>query len=322
VWVAEIMAQQTRLGSMLPYYRRWMKRFPTVRKLAAADEQDVLTAWEGLGYYSRARNLHKGAQIVVEQYSGRLPANWDALLALPGIGAYTAGAIGSLAFGLDVPAVDGNAIRVLARLFDVKDPMDTAAGKARFWQLAAQHLPAGWAAEYNQALMDLGAQVCTPKRPRCEACPLAAECQARPKGNQAQRPVKSKAAATPLRHFAAAVIRRRRRVLVLQRPARGLLASMWEFPNTRLTAVRTAKASLRRSLREELALDVALGAQFRTYEHTYSHFEARLQVYGAELNAPATKIDTDRNYAWLTPKALANLPMGRLDRRVAEDLLE
>jgi A/G-specific adenine glycosylase len=149
VWVAEIMAQQTRLESMLPYYKRWMKRLPNVKALAAAKERDVLSLWEGLGYYTRARNLRKAAQVIVKEHAGRVPADFEALGNLPGIGPYTAGAIASLAFGLDRPAVDGNAIRVLARVFDVGLPAESGPAKKLFWQLAAEHLPRGQAAEYK-----------------------------------------------------------------------------------------------------------------------------------------------------------------------------
>ena len=161
------MLQQTRVEAVIPYFETWMHLFPTVKDLAEASEQDVLNAWEGLGYYSRARNLRKAARIVVEQHNGELPRNLKELRQLPGIGRYTVGAIASIAFDMDEPTLDGNLRRVFARLFDVSEPADTPAGEKILWELAAEHLPKGQAGDYNQALMDLGATICFPKNPRC-----------------------------------------------------------------------------------------------------------------------------------------------------------
>src|SRR5512145_3423018 len=161
VWVSEIMLQQTRVETVIPYFERWMKRFPTLQALAEAPLQDVLSLWEGLGYYSRARNLHKTAQIVMAEHNGKLPADVAALRRLPGIGRYTAGAMASIAFGFDEPALDGNIRRVYARLFDVAEPARSPAGEKQLWTLASEHLPPGRAGDYNQALMDLGATLCT-----------------------------------------------------------------------------------------------------------------------------------------------------------------
>jgi A/G-specific adenine glycosylase len=172
VWVSEVMLQQTRVEAVLPYCARWMRLFPDVRTLAAASEQDVLNAWEGLGYYSRARNLHKAAKVIVSQYDAEIPQTVEDLRKLPGIGRYTAGAIASIAFGKDAPALDGNIKRVYARLFDIEIPVDSPAGEKILWDLADENLPKGRAGDYNQALMDLGAIICVPKNPRCLICPL------------------------------------------------------------------------------------------------------------------------------------------------------
>ncbi len=322
VWVAEIMAQQTRLESMLPYYKSWMKRFPNIKSLANSNEQDVLNLWEGLGYYGRARNLRSAAQVIVRENCGQLPADLEGLHSLPGIGPYTAGAIASLAYGLDVAAVDGNAIRVLARVFDVSLLADSGAGKKHFWGLAAEHLPPGRAAEYNQALMDLGAEICTPRQPKCNVCPLESNCLAKGLGIQELRPVKTIAKEAPLRQFAAAVIRQRGEVMLVQRPSAGLLGGMWEFPNTILPSPRRAKDGLRRTLRNEFDFDVAVSGRLAVFEHAYSHFRARLQVYDCRLNGKRPKIKTERPQRWLKPHALSDLPMGKLDRRIANALVE
>lgn len=322
VWVAEIMAQQTRLETMLPYYRRWMRRFSSLRSLARAKEQEVLALWEGLGYYSRARNLLRAAKVVSEQHGGRLPRTAAELRSLPGIGAYTAGAIASLAFGADEPAVDGNAIRVLARVFDVKLPAGTSAAQTEFWRLAAAHLPAGQAAAYNQALMDLGAQVCTPRRPLCASCPLRTECRAFALNLQAVRPLKSANKIPPLRHFAAAVIQQRGKVLVLQRPPAGLLAGMWEFPNAAVSSPNVAKRGLRRALANRLGLDVELTQRLNEYQHAYSHFSVRMQVFSAGTKGHRPKVQPFQKHSWVPICQLSRLPMGKVDRRIASGLLE
>jgi A/G-specific adenine glycosylase len=314
------MAQQTRLEAMLPYYQRWMRRFPTLRSLAAAKEHDVLAMWEGLGYYSRARNLRKAAQIVVSEYKGRLPDSVEGLLLLPGIGRYTAGAIASLAFGVDTPAVDGNAIRVLSRVFDVREPMNSSAAQKRYWALAAEHLPHGRAADYNQALMDLGAQVCTPRQPKCNACPLESACVAVRTGTQEQRPVKAKAAKNPLRRYVAAVIRKGDKVLVLQRPQNGLLAGMWEFPNVELSEAAHTKNALRRDLKLRLGISKTIGAKIGEYEHVYSHFDAHLQAFEVKLNRSASKLRSTQPHRWIEVRKLPELPMGKLDRSIANTL--
>ncbi|MCW5887553.1 MAG: A/G-specific adenine glycosylase [Anaerolineales bacterium] len=320
VWVAEIMAQQTRLETMLPYYQRWMQQFPSVAALAAASEQQVLSAWEGLGYYSRARNLHKAARQLRATNGGQLPPRAAELRQLPGIGAYTAGAIASMAFGEDVPAVDGNAIRVLSRVFDVSEPVHSAAGQQRLWALAAEHLPRGRAAEYNQALMELGATLCSP-RPKCDACPLAAHCLAKQRSTQLLRPVKRQAAALPVRFAAAAVVWQAGKVLLLQRPARGLLAGMWEFPSVALEDQTKAKSHLRTGLKAELGCVLKIGSLRGNFEHTYSHFHAQLSVYDCAV-PEETPLRIQRPHKWLAPRSLGRVPMGKLDRGVALALLE
>ena len=223
------MLQQTRVETVIPYFERWMKLFPTIQKLSEAGERDILKAWEGLGYYSRARNLHKAAKIVVEKYGGELPRNLDELRALPGIGRYTVGAIASMAFGMDEPTLDGNLRRVFARLFDVSEAADSPAGEEILWGLAAKHLPEGQAGDYNQALMDLGATICVPRNPRCLVCPLMKICKARGAGTQELRPVLKPKKATPHYVSLAAVIVARRRVYWGSVPRKGCWVGCGNF---------------------------------------------------------------------------------------------
>src|ERR1051325_2157065 len=234
VWVSEIMLQQTRVETVIPYFEKWMRLFPDVRALAIASERDVLNAWEGLGYYSRARNLHKAAKIVASEYNGQMPRDLKELRRLPGIGRYTLGAIASIAFHMDVSALDGNIKRVYSRIFDLDEPVDSPRGEKILWDLAEANLPKGHAGDYNQALMDLGATICVPRNPRCLICPVMNLCKARQNGTQDQRPVLKPKKEVPHYTQAAGVIIERKKVLLALRPSQGLLGGMWEFPNGRV----------------------------------------------------------------------------------------
>lgn len=226
VWVSEVMLQQTRAGSVVPYYRRWMERFPDVDALAGADLDEVLRLWRGLGYYARARNAHRCAQQVRDAWGGAFPSSADRLKKLPGIGPYTAAAVASIAFGEAVPAVDGNVRRVVARLFDLPDPPF-----AEVRNRAADLMDTARPGDFNEAMMELGATVCTPRSPSCGACPVAAGCRARAAGTVAERPLPRRRRAVPTRTWGVLVaVSPRGRTLVVRRPPEGLLGGMWEFP--------------------------------------------------------------------------------------------
>jgi A/G-specific adenine glycosylase len=311
VWVSEIMLQQTRVDTVIPYFEKWMKLFPNVNALAKASEQDVLNAWEGLGYYSRARNLHKAAQIVASKFNGELPRDLTELRTLPGIGRYTVGAIASMAFGMDEPTLDGNLRRVFSRLFDVDEFADSPTGEKILWNLAAQNLPKGQAGDYNQALMDLGATICVPKNPRCLLCPLMEICEARQQGTQELRPVLKPKKAVPQYIHAAGVIINRGRVLLAQRPPDGLLGGMWEFPNARveenpakeLTKVLNAAYSLKVKKRDALGI----------IQHAYTHFKVTVHAYRCD----AVSIPKSKNLKWVKITDLTDYPMGKVDRQIA-----
>jgi len=312
VWVSEIMLQQTRVETVIPYFEKWIRLFPTVQVLAEADEQSVLNAWEGLGYYSRARNFHKAAKIVLEKYNGELPRELDELQKLPGVGRYTAGALASIVFGLDEPALDGNLKRVYARLFDLDKPINSVEGEKFLWALAKTHLPKGRAADFNQALMDLGATVCIPKKPRCSICPLTKECKALKNDTQEIRPVKKPNKNIPHRIHAAGVIIKRGRVLLAQRPSKGLLGGMWEFPNGRVTGNPVGK--LVKALMAGYNLKVKKKDTLGVIQHTYTHFKVTTHVYRCDLIfIPRTK-----NMKWISLNDLENYPMGKIDRQIAD----
>lgn len=320
VWVSEIMLQQTRVETVVPYFNRWMERFPTIEDLAAASQQEVLAVWEGMGYYSRARNLHKAAQVMVGDFSGALPGNIKDLRDLPGIGPYTAGAIASIVFGLDEAAVDGNVKRVLARIFNVEETIGTSAGEQHILDLAEEHIPPGQASDYNQGLMELGARLCTPKNPNCEDCPVKEECLAYDLGIQEDRPVRKSKRAIPVHTLVAAVIREGNYILLRQRAEDGLLGGMWEFPNVRVHAGEDEMTNLEECVREDLGLEVEVGKQLGAYQQTYTHFRVCLTVFRCVLSPVGGQVRERRTTRWVRLAKIYDYPMGKLDRQISRQL--
>ncbi len=314
VWVSEIMLQQTRVETVIPYFEKWMHLFPNVNTLAEASERDVLNTWEGLGYYSRARNLHKAAKVVVEKFNAELPQDLDDLRSLPGIGRYTVGAIASMSFSMDEPTLDGNLRRVFARLYDVKESADSPAGEKILWGLAAQNLPKGRAGDYNQALMDLGSTICLPKNPRCLLCPLMEICKARENGTQQARPVLKAKKLSPHYIHAAGVILNRGRVLLAKRPTNGLLGGMWEFPNGRVEG--DPAKGLTKVLNVVYGLKVKRKEALGIVQHAYTHFKVTVHAFHCE----SVSIPKDRKLKWVRFSELGEYPMGKVDRQIANKI--
>jgi A/G-specific adenine glycosylase len=314
------MLQQTRVETVIPYFERWMKRFPTLAALAQASEQEVLHAWEGLGYYSRARNLQRAARQVAAEWDGQMPADREALERLPGIGRYTAGAIASIAFGQDEPALDGNIRRVLSRLYDIDLPARSPEGERRLWDLAQQTLPPGRAGDLNQALMDLGATICTPGVPDCPRCPVAEFCLARARGVQEQRPVMAPKKVTPHYTVSAAVIHQNGRVLIARRPSTGLLGGLWEFPGGKQEPGETLEQCLAREISEELQVDVAVHEELGVFRHAYTHFKVTLHAFHCQIVQGEPQPLIASELYWATPAELETFPMGKIDRQIARQL--
>lgn len=317
VWVSEIMLQQTRVETVKGYYHRWMERFPTVQALAQADEQEVLQLWEGLGYYSRARSLHRAAREVMTRFEGKVPASRVELETLPGIGRYTAGAIASIAFGLDEPALDGNLRRVLSRVFDIDVPITSPEGMQRLDELFAAHLPSGKAGDFNQALMDLGATLCTPRSPHCGECPVSDLCLARDRGVQEQRPIIKQRQPVPHYTVTAAVMQRGEQVLIAQRPREGLLGGMWEFPGGKQEPGETLAACLEREIQEELGVKIAVGEELGVFKHAYTHFKVTLHAFVCTLTDGEPRPVEASDVRWVLREDLSQYPMGKIDRQIA-----
>lgn len=280
IWVAETMLQQTRTETAVGYYERFLTRFPTLESLAAASVDDVLKAWEGLGYYARARNLHTAARRVVQHLDGQIPTSQEALQRLPGVGPYTAAAIASIAFGQSAIALDGNLLRVLCRVFAVDDDPERPRTKRQLEDLGRAMSPPGRAGDLNQALMDLGATICVPSSPRCLICPLLNLCQAQRDGMQDLLPIRATRSQRPHRDVTAGVIwDHDGRFIITQRPLDAMLGGLWEFPGGKRLPCEDLPVCLRREIDEELAMEIQVGDLLCTIEHAYTHFQMTLYAF-------------------------------------------
>jgi A/G-specific adenine glycosylase len=315
IWISEAMLQQTRVETVVPYYERFLGRFPDVAALARADLEEVLGLWTGLGYYSRARNLHRAARQLLHQHAGRLPDDPTALRALPGIGRYTAGAVASIAFDRPEPIVDGNVARVLARLHGIREEIDGAPGRRRLWQEAASLVAGPDPGALNQALMELGATLCTPRRPRCDACPVSRSCQARRAGDPEALPRKAPRSRVRAVEAVAALVLRRGRALAVRRPERGLLAGMWDLPGGDLAAGERPRDAIERTLRDRVGLRVAGAVRLGAVEHVFTHLRLRLHVFRCTDVRGRVRLCDFAEHRWLAAAALRALPQGGPTRK-------
>jgi len=325
VWVSEVMLQQTQVSRVVEYFEQFMERFPDVRTLAAAPLDDVLHVWQGLGYYARARALHRAAKMVAQQFGGEVPSDERQLFALPGIGRSTAGAILSIAFGREAPVLDANVARVLVRLAAIETPWHKVRSSARLWELAnallhhcrpcdrAQDKPGHW----NQALMELGALVCIPRQPKCPVCPVSRWCQAFQSGKAGELPRRSPRRAKPFYRVAVGVILRRGRVLITQRPPEGLLGGLWEFPGGKVQPAETPEEALRRELHEELGLDVAISLTLTPVRHAYSHFRVELHPFLCQV-PDQQEPHGEQPIRWVWPSQLARYAFASATRRILD----
>lgn len=302
VWVSEIALQQTRVEQGTPYIERFLNAFPNVETLAEADADQVLKLWEGLGYYTRARNLHKAARQVVRDRRGVLPKTAGDWQGLPGVGRYTAGAIASIAYGEAVPVLDGNVKRVLARLTDLADVIDTAEADSALWDLMRFLVQGRHPGDFNQGMMELGAQVCMPRRPCCGECPVQPLCEAYERGTQDKRPVRAAKRAVPHHEIVVAAIRKHGRYLLGKRPPNGLLGGLWEFPGGKVEPGENHVAAVQREVKEELGIDVDVGGFVARVNHAYSHFKVTLNVYRCSAGNGTPRPSSHTELKWVAPK--------------------
>jgi A/G-specific adenine glycosylase len=319
IWVSEIMLQQTQVATVAPYFARFLAAYPSIAALAAADRQDVLRLWEGLGYYRRARQLHEAAAAVVREHGGQFPRDQQAVRRLPGIGRYTAGAILSIAFDARQPILEANTLRLWCRLLGYRGDPRSAAGQQLLWAAAEIALPRRGCGTFNQALMELGSQICLPREPRCEACPAALLCRARAEQAQAEIPPVQVKPPAEARHEAAVVIRRGRKVLLLECPADGRWAGLWDFPRYRLHSATEAAVpgELAEAVRNETGVVVRLGRRLATFKHSVTRFRITLDCFeAAYLSGPARPSDL-RSMQWLEPAQLDRYPLCTTGREIS-----
>jgi A/G-specific adenine glycosylase len=320
IWISEVMLQQTQAATVVPYFERFMAAFPRVAALAAADEQDVLRLWEGLGYYTRARNLHRAAKRIMAIHEGRFPSEPEVAAMLPGLGRYMVGAILSQAYGSRLPILEANSQRVLCRLFAVRTDPTRNPTRGQLWQLAEALLPRTRVGDFNQALMELGAVVCTVANAKCEECPLRKDCASSRLGIQNEIPVPPKRAASVEVREAAVVVRREDRVLLAQRPAAGRWAGLWEFPHGPLENGETLDSAATRLTWQLAALRVRVGAEVFTIRHAVTYHRITLTCFEAAYLSGAFQSKFYTRGEWIEPARLGEYPVSSPQRRLAAAL--
>ena len=321
VWIAEIMLQQTRVDQVRPYFERFISAFPDVYALADASQDKVLRIWEGLGYYSRARNLHKSAQIIVSEHKGVIPSSLKALLALPGIGPYTAAAILSIAYNQPYAAVDGNVIRVLTRVFGIKEDVTLHQTRTALQHLADCLLFKENPGDFNQALMELGALICTPRSPQCNECPLRQVCVAHHTDQPEKYPVKQRRKRIPHFHVAVGILQNDAgELLITRRPENSMLGGLWEFPGGKVEPGESPAQACRREFMEELNIEIAVGPQVYQLQHTYTHFRITLHAFLCTLISGVPQPADNRPLQWVSPEALDHFAFPRANRKLIQFL--
>lgn len=317
IWVSEVMLQQTQVETVIPYYHRFLTRFPTVETLARASLQDVLKIWENLGYYARARHLHSAAKEIMARTGGAIPDSEKELLRLPGVGAYTAAAILSIAFGRRIPAVDGNTRRVICRIFAIRDSLEETKTLRRVHKLASDLVPIKAPFLFNQGIMDLGATVCTPRNPSCERCPVQAPCMAFEQGLHDALPVTRKRGPFPHKHMTAGVLcDDSGRLLIVRRPLRGLLGGLWKFPGGEKKAGKGLKNSLGQEIHRELGIGVQVGEKITAVKHAYTHFRITLHAFRCTMSGGDPSAVACDSWQWIDSRNLADLPFSNVDRKI------
>lgn len=322
IWLSEIMLQQTRVDQATPYFNRFVSRFPTVYDLAKADQQEVLKVWEGLGYYSRARNLHHAAKTVVKEFDGKIPDSWDEIKKLKGVGPYTASAVLSIAYQKPFAVVDGNVIRVLSRYYGIEKDVRSTKTKNLIQEYATELVDKQRPGDFNQALMELGATVCTPSNVECESCPLQVNCTAFQTMRTDEIPYKSPAKKRPHYHIGVGIIQNeKQQVLIALRPDEAMLGGLWEFPGGKRKEDEEIENTVIRELKEELGVDVAVNKPFMKLDHAYSHFKITLHAFLCELKNGKPSPNSSQKVRWVSIKELKDYPFPKANRRLTNKLV-
>ncbi|MCF7972890.1 MAG: A/G-specific adenine glycosylase [Phycisphaerae bacterium] len=321
IWLSEIMLQQTQVETVRDYYTRFLNRLPTVHHFAKAPLDTILKLWEGLGYYTRARNAHKAAKQVTQEFGGEFPSTLEGLQQLSGVGRYTAGAIASIAFGVRAPIVDGNVVRILCRIFCLHGDPTTSSMQKRLWALASDLVPVKRPGDFNEAMMELGATVCHRQSPACELCPLKPMCRACQQGIQMDLPERVKRRPRPTVQVAVGVIYKRGRILIDKRPPEGLLGGLWEFPGGKKKSGESFRQALKREVREELDIEILVNKKLVVVDHAYTHFQVQLHVYVCEFVSGEPQCLACTDIKWVLPSQLARYAFPTANRKIFPVLL-
>jgi A/G-specific adenine glycosylase len=309
------MLQQTQVKTVLDYYRRFLTKFPDIKRLAAADLQAVLKEWEGLGYYARARNLHRAAQAVLQDHGEQIPNQWETFRKLPGVGDYIAAAVLSIAFNQPYAVTDGNVKRVLARLHKIDAPVNQANSNKQFKNAAARLLDSRRPGTFNQAMMELGALICKPRNPMCDNCPLTRCCRAYQGRQVADFPKRQKSKATPQYHIAVGVVFKKDRVLITRRKAEGLLGGLWEFPGGRIKDGESAQAACIREIKEEVNLDVNIERHLAQVKHAYTHFRIVMEVFCCNYVSGRVYLRGPVDFRWIRLNEYRRYPFPKANHK-------
>lgn len=309
------MLQQTQVKTVTPYFLNFMDRFPTLEAFAGADLQIVLKLWEGLGYYARARNFHKAARIIVEEMKGVIPDDFYEFQKLPGIGDYIGSAVQSIAFGHPLAVLDGNVKRVLARLYSIEAPVNKPNSHGPFKALADLHLDKHDPGTFNQAMMELGALVCSPKNPDCAACPVSEFCKAFLSGTVDQFPKRAASRKVPTVHIAAGIVRKNGKVLITRRKLNGLLGGLWEFPGGKLEKGEEASLACIREIKEETGITAAVSSHLTTVHHAYTHFKIKMDVFYCRFIQGRVHLNGPIDYRWVSIQELNNFAFPKANKK-------
>jgi len=322
IWVSEVMLQQTQVKKVVPFYRRFLRQFPTVHALAGANLSEILKAWEGLGYYARARNLHKAAKQIVAEYDGRFPDDMSVVRKLPGIGPYTAAAVLSISFNRNYAVLDGNVSRVLCRMVRYPQSPKTTEGKKELLEIAQFLLDRKHPGIFNQAMIELGATVCKPTTPLCSQCPIADFCQSKQYSEQKNFPIKLPTRARPHHIIAAGIIVKGDKILIALRPENGFLGGLWEFPGGKVEDGESLEEAVVREVEEEVAVKVQVKNLFATIEHQYSHFTITLNAFICQYISGTPKTLGCEDWRWVRREELKEYAFPRANGKIIEGLLK
>jgi A/G-specific adenine glycosylase len=315
IWVSEVMLQQTQIKTVLPYYRNFLLQFPDVQHLAASKLQDVLKAWEGMGYYARARNLHRAAKVITTQHHGKVPEDPTEIRKLPGVGDYIAAAVLSIAYNRPHAVVDGNVKRVLARLYKIDAPINTSSSFKTFKTISKGLIDLRHPGLFNQAMMDLGSMLCKPKNPLCHDCPLPSFCHARQEGVVSEYPKRIQKPAVPLNHIVAGVIYKDNHMLITRRKSEGLLGGLWEFPGGKVRENESPESACSREIKEEVNLEVRIHKHITRVKHAYTHFKIIMDVFVCEYVSGEVQLNGPADYHWIALHEIDQYPFPKANRK-------